>query len=162
MKTTPLAQTLFVAGGAWLIISGISELTTTSKGNEYGSWADETSLLALSMRSNGSLKVGLGIGFLAFSSVGMGASASEGDDLANSISASVGDGQTLASDGTKEGDFRACCEIYAQKGGKKKPILTNSATNGSLFTLKDIYGKSLATFEKSNTGNWTLRDSGVS
>jgi hypothetical protein len=162
MKITPLSQALFVASGAWLIISGISELTTTSKGNEYGSWADETSLLALSMRSNGSLKVGLGIGFLAFSSMGMSANASERDDLANSISASVGDGQTLASDGTKEGDFEACRKIYVQKGGKKKPILTNSTSNGTLFTLKDIYGKSLATFEKSNTGNWILRDSRVS
>ena len=91
MKITPLTQALFVASGAWLIISGISELTTTSKGNEYGSWADETSFMALGMRSNGSLKVGLGIGFLAFSSVGMSAIASERDDLANSISASVGD-----------------------------------------------------------------------
>ena len=117
--------------------------------------------MALGLRSNGSLKVGLGIGFLAFSAVGTSATASERDDLANSISASVGDGQTYASDGTKEGDFEACSKTYVQKGGKKKPILTNSTTNGSLFTLKDIYGKSLATFEKSNTGNWTLRDSGV-
>ena len=162
MKITPLSQALFVASGAWLIISGISELTTTSKVNEYGSWADETSLLALSMRSNGSLKVGLGIGFLAFSAVGTSATASERDDLANSISASVGDGQTLASDGTKEGNFEACSKIYVQKGGKKKPILTNSTSNGTLFTLKDIYGKPLATFEKSNTGNCILRDSGVS
>lgn len=162
MKFTPLTQALFVASGAWLIISGISELTTTSKGNEYGSWADETSFMALGMRSNGSLKVGLGIGFLAFSSAGMSATASGRDDLANSISASVGDVQTLASDGTKEGDFEACRKIYVQKGGKKKPILTNSTSNGTLFTLKDIYGKSLATFEKSNTGNWILRDSGVS
>jgi hypothetical protein len=162
MKITRLSQALFVASGAWLIISGISELTTTSKGNEYGSWADETSFMALGMRSNGSLKVGIGIGFLAFSSVGMSATASERDDLANSISTSVDDGQTHASDGTKEGDFEACSKIYVQKGGKKKPILTNSTSNGNLFTLKDIYGKSLATFEKSNTGNWILRDSGVS
>ena len=156
MKTPPLAQALFVAGGAWLIISGISELTTTSKGNEYGSWADETSFMALGMRSNGSLKVGLGIGFLAFSSVGIGASASEENDVANSISASVGDVQTLASDGTKEGDFEACCKLYHQRGGKETASPTNTWTRGENLFLCDKNGKQLGIFSKNNQDEWFM------
>ena len=124
MKITRLSQALFVASGAWLIISGISELTTTSKGNEYGSWADETSFMALGMRSNGSLKVGLGIGLLGAAS------------LSNTSTSNTSTGnnplrpKSQPSDGTSEGDFAACYLIYCDRGGKEVAVISNTWTDG--------------------------------
>jgi len=46
-------------------------MTTRSNSNRYESWFDETSLPALGIRSNGSLKVGLGIGLLGVAAIGV-------------------------------------------------------------------------------------------
>lgn len=157
MKITRLAQTLFVASGAWLIISGISELTTTSKGNEYGSWADETSFMALGMRSNGSLKVGLGIGLLGAAS------------LSNTSTNNTSTGnsplrlpttellpKSQPSDGTSEGDFAACYLIYCDRGGKEVAVISNTWTDGKTLTLGDENGRRLGIFSKNDQGEWYM------
>lgn len=150
MKTTPLAQTLFVAGGAWLIISGIGELMTTSKGNEYGSWADETSFMALGMRSNGSLKVGLGIGLLGAASL----SNTSTDDA--STESSPLSPKSMPSDGTHEGDFVACFRIYRDRGGKEVAVMSNTWTDGKTLTLGDENGRRLGIFSKNDQDEWYM------
>ena len=54
---------LSACAGLWLIIGGLGEMGAQSKG--ASSWANETSFAALQLRAQGSLKVGLGIGFFA-------------------------------------------------------------------------------------------------
>ena len=150
MKTTPLAQTLFIAGGAWLIISGIGEMMTRSQGNEYGSWADETSFMALGMRSDGSLKVGLGIGLLGAAS------------LSNTSTSKTSTGnnplqpKSQPSDGTSEGDFAACYLIYCDRGGKEVAKISNTWTDGKTLTLGDENGRRLGTFSKNDQDEWYM------
>ena len=148
-----LSRNLFIAAGAWLIISGASELTTTSEGNRYGSWADETSFAALGIRSNGTLKIGLGLACLAGATVGFGAQTSGSTAGINTFSADSGDSY-CKSDGTQEGDFQACSQLYMQKGGRKKPVKANSLVREDSVTLCDIYGKNLANFEKNQAREW--------
>ena len=145
MKTTPLAQTLFIAGGAWLIISGIGELMTRSQSNEYRSWADETSFMALGMRSNGSLKVGLGIGLLGAASL------SNTSTGSNTLSP-----KARPSDGTSEGDFAACYLIYCDRGGKEVAVISNTWTDGKTLTLGDENGRRLGTFSKNDQDEWYM------
>lgn len=149
-----LARNLFIAAGAWLIVTGVSELTTTSEGNRYGSWADETSFAALGIRSNGTLKIGLGLGCLAGAAVGLGPQASSSTTGSNHSPVEGQNESFQKSDGTQEGDFQACSQLYKQKGGRKKPIKANSTIQESSLTLCDVYGKVLAKFEKNESGEW--------
>ena len=55
---------LIVLASAFLIISGSEDLTARSQG--ASSWANETSFAALTIRSIGGLKVGIGILALSF------------------------------------------------------------------------------------------------
>ena len=150
-----LARSLFLAAGAWLIISGAIELTTRSQGNAYGSWSDETSLVALGMRSNGSLKIGLGLSCFAGAAVGLGAQGSGSQHV--SFSGSVGGRDSAKSDGTKNGDFKTCSELYINKGGTGTPCFGNCLIEESRLILCDLYGKTLANFDKDDSGDWYLR-----
>lgn len=47
----------------WLVLSGTADISAQSQGAD--SWADETSFAALTIRSIGGLKVGIGIGMFA-------------------------------------------------------------------------------------------------
>ena len=152
-----LSRSLFLAAGAWLIVSGAGELTTRSQGNAYGSWLDETSFMALGMRSNGSLKIGLGLSCLAGAAVGLSAQGSASPSGLESLSSSAGSGDSQKSDGTKDGDFKACTQLYLQKGGKKKPVFGNSVIEESRVVLCDLYGTPLANFDKDDSGDWYCR-----
>ena len=151
MNPTELSKNLFIAGGAWLIISGISELTTTSGGNEYGSWFEETSLMALSIRSNGSLKVGLGLGLLGAAY------------LSNTSTSNTSTGnnplrpKSQPSDVTSEGDFAACYLIYCDRGGKEVAVISNTWTDGKTLTLGDEDGRRLGIFSKNDQGEWYMK-----
>lgn len=145
MKTTPLAQTLFVAGGAWLIISGIGELMTASQGNEYGTWFEETSLMALNRRSQGSLKIGLGLGLLGAASL------SNTSTGSNTLSP-----KSRPSDGTSEGDFIACFRLYRDKGGTEEAEFSKTSTRGKTLLLCDQSGKRIAVFVKKWNGEWYM------
>jgi len=111
-----VSRSVFMIGSLWLIINGISDMTTTSKSNRYESWFDETSLAALGIRSNGSLKVGLGVGSLGVAVIGVEKSSDNYSKRTMSFENSV----TQSSDGTKESNFKVCSEIYTLNGGKKK------------------------------------------
>ena len=150
-----LSRSLFLAAGAWLIISGSGELATRSQGNQYGSWSSETSFMASGMRSNGSLKIGLGLSCLAGAEVGMGAQGSGSQSV--SFSGSIEGGDYAKSDGTKNGDFKSCSELYADKGGKGTPSFGNCVIEESRLILCDLYGKPLVNFDKDDSGDWYLR-----
>ena len=62
-----LSSFLLFAGSFVLIVSGGLDLTVSSRGNQYGSYFEETSIAAISIRSQGGLKVGLGLGMLGAS-----------------------------------------------------------------------------------------------
>ena len=66
---------LFFVGAFVLIVSGGLDLTVSSRGNQYGSYMEETSIAAINIRSRGGLKLGLGIGLLG-ASAGVGKSGS--------------------------------------------------------------------------------------
>lgn len=61
-----------VIASAVLIIGGAQELPVKSGGSEFKSYFEETSFAALSLRSQGGLKLGLGISMLGLSAVGIG------------------------------------------------------------------------------------------
>lgn len=61
-----------VIASAVLIIGGAQELPVKSGGSEYESYFEETSFAALSLRSQGGLKLGLGIALLGTSAIGVG------------------------------------------------------------------------------------------
>ncbi len=151
MKNSPVARLCFLAGGAWLIISGIGELTTTSEGNRYGNWIEETSLLALNMRSQGSLKLGLGLGMLGAASSGISMSKQDSSTKLQETKASNG-----SSDGSKESDFNACVELYRTKGGKEEAVMANTFTDGKTLSLVNQMEERLANFYKLETGKWHM------
>lgn len=157
MKATPASQFFFLVGSAWLIISGISELSTTSESNRYGSWFEEESLIALNQRGQGSLKVGLGLGFMGAACLSS-ASASTADTASSqkrrakeSVQSSGG-----VSGSTSEFDFDACVKLYREKGGTEVPIISNSWMDGDELTLNSQENKLLADFSKRKTGEWYM------
>ena len=66
-SNSAITNLLFLAGSIVLIISGGLDLTVTSEGNKYGTYFEETSIAAISIRSQGGLKLGLGIALLGVS-----------------------------------------------------------------------------------------------
>jgi hypothetical protein len=62
------ARALFVVAAAWLIIGSFSEIGAQSKGAD--SYWEETSFAALSLRAQGSQKLGTGIALLGVSIIG--------------------------------------------------------------------------------------------
>ena len=54
--------------GLFLILNGLNEWSTQSKG--ASSWSSETSFAALQLRAQGKLKIGLGIGLFALAMAG--------------------------------------------------------------------------------------------
>ena len=62
---------MFIAGGLWLIISGSSELTTRVREYLPDTWSEETYRVLMKSRSQseGSLKVGIGLGLLGAASL---------------------------------------------------------------------------------------------
>ena len=69
MKIGPTARMLSVVAALFLGITGAQEWGSRSKG-AY-SWADETSFMALNIRAQGKLKIGLAVGLLALASTGV-------------------------------------------------------------------------------------------
>ena len=69
MKVGPTARLLSVVAGVFFLVMGVEEWAAQSSGSS--SWADETSFMALQLRSQGKLKFGLGIGFMALASLGI-------------------------------------------------------------------------------------------
>ena len=61
-------RAFFAAAGAVLIFSSTGDISAQSKG--ASSWENETSFAALTLRSIGFLKLGLGLGALAGTMVG--------------------------------------------------------------------------------------------
>ena len=68
MKVGALPRLLGFVASVFLIGTGANEWSSTSSG--AGSWENETSFMALQLRAQGKLKVGLGLGFLALTSIG--------------------------------------------------------------------------------------------
>ncbi|MDA9889441.1 hypothetical protein N9C98_01370 [Synechococcus sp. AH-224-G16] len=148
MKGNPTAQLFFLVGGVWLILSGITELTSTSQGNEYGNWFEETSLLALNQRGQGSLKVGLGLGLLGASALGGSPTGSDATKF-ESNSSSL---KSKQSDGSSDGDFNACVALYLDRGGKQEPVLSNTWTDGKTLTLGNQQGERIGNFYRKEDG----------
>ena len=194
MRTTPLAKTLFVAGGAWLIISGVGELMERelrlkniragqsytcdpayhqSGFTDYLSKADKYildrmnvtncrihSFMALTQRSQGALKVGLGLGLLGAAS------------LSNISTGNTSTGYTLTGNAlidsplipkikpvrTRgfENDFATCFKLYRDRGGTEVAVLSNTWTRGETLTLCRGDGARLGIFSKNNEGLWHM------
>lgn len=77
MSIGPTSRLLSTVAGFFLIFAGVPELAAQSQG--ASSWADETSFIALGLRAQGSLKIGLGIGFFALATAGVVTSKDEKD-----------------------------------------------------------------------------------
>ena len=156
LKISPAAQVLFFVSGAWLILSGISEMATTSQGNKYGSWFEETSLIALNRRGQGSLKIGLGIGLLGVGNLPVSSSSSSSSSSNSEASISTGAVATKESDGTKIGDYDTCVAIYREGSGGDEPDYGNTERDAKSLTLVNRSGLPLAKFRKAALGNWSL------
>ena len=141
LKISPAAQLLFFVSGAWLTLSGISEMATSSQGNKYGSWFEETSLIALNRRGQGSLKIGLGIGLLGVGNLPVSSSSSNSE-----ASISTGSVATKGSDGTKIGDYDACVAIYREGSGGDEPDYGKTGRDAKTLTLVNRSGPPLAKF----------------
>ena len=68
MKVGPLPRLLGFVASVLLIGTGANEWSSRSSGAV--SWKSETSLMAFQLRAQGTLKVGLGLGFPALTSIG--------------------------------------------------------------------------------------------
>jgi len=55
-------------------------------------------------------------------------------------------------------DFKACSEFYIANGGEKKPVFLQSFIASSSVELCDIRSYILAIFDKSDSGEWVLRN----
>ncbi len=148
MKGNPTAQLFFIVGGVWLILSGITELTSTSQGNKYGNWFEETSLLALNQRGQGSLKVGLGLGLLGASALSGSPTGRDATNLDSKPSSLV----SKQSDGSSDGDFNACVALYRDRGGKQEAVLSNTWTDGETLTLGNQQGERIGKFSRNEDG----------
>lgn len=60
-----------IAGSAILIVGAALEMPVKSGSSEYKSYFEESSFAALSLRSQGGLKLGFGIAMLGLSAVGI-------------------------------------------------------------------------------------------
>lgn len=69
MNLGPSCRLLSVVAGLFLLFTGAGEWSAQSSGASR--WADETSFAALTLRAQGKLKVGLGIGFAALATTGI-------------------------------------------------------------------------------------------
>jgi hypothetical protein len=69
MNIGPSARLLSAVAAVFLFATGAEEWSAQSSG--AGSWSSDTSFAALQLRSNGKLKIGLGLGFLAIASIGV-------------------------------------------------------------------------------------------
>ena len=69
MKIGPTARLLSVVAALFLGVTGGQEWSVQSRNAD--SWASEKSFVALALRAQGKLKVGLAIGFLALASTGV-------------------------------------------------------------------------------------------
>jgi hypothetical protein len=69
MQVGPTARLLSLFAGAFFLVTGLQEWSAQSSGSS--SWGDEASFIALQYRSQGKLKVGLGLGCFALASVGI-------------------------------------------------------------------------------------------
>ena len=134
LKISPAAQVLFFVSGAWLILSGIGEMATTSQGNQYGSWFEETSLIALNTRSQGSLKIGLGIGLLGVGSLPASNSSKSND--ATSINTQPEIEPVLGDDERKE-NYDSAVKAYIRDGGRKSCSFANSDIYKNKVVLRD-------------------------
>ena len=156
LKISSAAQVLFFVSGAWLILSGIGEMATTSQGNKYGSWFEETSLMALNARSQGSLKIGLGFGLLGVGNLPVSSSSSSSSSSNSEVSISTEAVATKESDGTKIGDYDTCVSIYREASGQDEPDYNKTEREDKTLTLVNRSGLPLAKFRKVESGNWAL------
>ena len=69
MNLGPTSRLLASVASLFLLVTGAEEWSAQSK-NSY-SWQSETSFAALTLRSQGKLKVGLAIGFAALATAGI-------------------------------------------------------------------------------------------
>ena len=69
MNLGPSSRLLSTVAAVFLIATGLPELAAQSQGAE--SWGSENSFIALGLRAQGSLKIGLGLGFLALATAGV-------------------------------------------------------------------------------------------
>ena len=134
LKISPAAQVLFFVSGAWLILSGISEMATTSQGNKYGSWFEETSLIALNRRGQGSLKLGLGIGLLGVGSLPVSNSSKSNDANLKNTQPEV---EAVSGDNERNEIYNAAVKAYIRDGGKKSCSFSNSEIYKKKVVLRD-------------------------
>ena len=81
MNLGPSARLLSTVAALFLFATGAQEWSAQSSGSE--GWAAETSFAALELRAHGKLKVGIGIGFLAFATAGTVIAAQKDDDISD-------------------------------------------------------------------------------
>lgn len=160
MKATALSQTLFAVGGLWLIITGASELSTQSRGAT--SWAEETSFMALGQRSQGSLKIGLGLGLMGVASLSN--TSNKGGDNESTDVESTDEGWESKDEGWDSdigiADHLAheeCLTIFNKKGKYGTPVYSKFQNGDrTTYVLLGKDGKELAVFKKKDSGDWSM------
>ena len=143
---------------AWLILAGVRDFNSSFEGP-----------IGELHFSNGALKVGLGLSAFAVAVAGVGAKRSsyqsvavvDGDaqasvyqSAAESSEVAVFSKDSQKNDAYKREEFNACCQIFVQRGGWRKPAFRNSLIGEKNLILCDLYGKRLATFDKDDSGDW--------
>lgn len=153
MKNTYISKAYFIVGGIWLLIAGVGELTTQSQGAT--SYSADTSLLSLSRRSQGSLKIGLGLGLLGAASLG---SSSNDNDKKASIREDSNEEEIDCQLGiADESVHKACLAIFEKNGKYGTPAYSKFIKGDtSKYVLLSKEGKELAIFKKKSSGEWAM------
>jgi len=146
-----LSRSLIGFGAAVLVIGGINDVSARSSGSD--SWWDETSFMAINVRSRGSMKIGLGLGLLGLSLCGV----ELNDDSPETIPV-LRKGESR--DNTPESDFETCVKLYKDSGGRNEPNFKNSYKTSMKITLLSDYGMPLAKFVSPSGYSkvWELRE----
>lgn len=131
-----------------MVLAGSNDLSVRSQ-SSVGS-NGEQSLMALGIRSQGSLKIGLGLAALGASAIGC-----LGDNYTAPESIEVGAGAGCKSSGSPRDDFSAVVAIYLDKGGAGNPDYNATDMLANTILLRNSRGDDLAYFAR-REGQWDL------
>ena len=141
-----VSRLLWAIAGAWMVLAGSNDLSVRSQ-SSIGS-NGEQSLMALGIRSQGSLKIGLGLAALGASTIGC-----LGDNCTASKPVESDMGAGYKSSGSPRDDFNAVVATYLDRGGAGNPDYNATNMLANTILLRNSRGDDLAYFAR-REGQW--------
>lgn len=142
------ARLLWALAGAWMLIEGINDVSTRSQSSE--TWREETSLMALGIRSQGSLKIGLGIFALGASVIG-----ASGENISDTSALRDERKSSKKHYNINRDGYDMVVKLYQECSGAFDPDYDKANILARTILLRDCHGEDLAYFSSGEEG-WRL------